>query len=171
MLVRKKENSKAVEMIAGLNELLRELLYGDPTVKWSLQEELLLVDKYIQLEQVRFDEEVEVIKTVDRNLLQVQVPKLLLQPIVENAFKHGFKSTEAAKKLSICAESINQSLRLTISNSGFAEHLLGRSTDGGIGLSNTVGRLRHFYHDRFSLKTEELSNGLCVTIEIPYGSD
>jgi LytS/YehU family sensor histidine kinase len=88
-LVREGKNDGAVDMIAGLSDLLRRTLRTPDQQQMGLGEELEVVQKYLDIEKARFAERLQVELDVPKELLRARVPSLILQPIVENAVKHG----------------------------------------------------------------------------------
>src|SRR5262249_52175152 len=88
-LVREEKNDDAVNMIAGLGDLLRHLLQDSRKQQVPLREELELLDKYLAIQKMRFADRLQVETNIPAELLPAQVPSLILQPIVENALKHG----------------------------------------------------------------------------------
>lgn len=91
VLVREGQNDSAVDMIAGLSELLRRSLQTAETQQVALGEEVEIAEKYLEIERARFAERLRVQVNVPTELTQARVPSLLLQPIAENAVKHGMK--------------------------------------------------------------------------------
>ena len=91
----------AVEMIAGLSELLRRTLKTTDRQEVALGEELEIVEKYLEIEKARFAERLQVNVEVPKELKRARVPSLILQPIVENAVKHGIAKRVQAERLGL----------------------------------------------------------------------
>jgi two-component system, LytTR family, sensor kinase len=102
MLVRTGHGSSAVRMIAGLSDLLRQVL-DDDAHEVPLRDELAFLDQYLQIEQARFHDRLQVTMTVASVALDAHVPRLILQPLVENAIHHGISQRVASGRLSISA--------------------------------------------------------------------
>ncbi len=165
-LIRSDEKAAATTMLAGLGELLRATLKGDGAHEVPLREELAFVARYLGIEQVRFDNRLEVDVRVAEAAYEALVPTLILQPIVENAVLHGLGRDGGGGRLAIRAERRAAVLRLEVSDTG-APGGPGRA-EGGIGLSNTRARLERLYGaaQRFELRRD--ARGAVATIELPY---
>jgi two-component system, LytTR family, sensor kinase len=171
MKVRLKENKLAVAMIASLNDLLRSVLSRTRGKTVPLSEEINLLNKYLMIEKVRFGEQVEVTQDFGNDLLASHVPQMILQPLVENAFKHGVKDNLSQQRVSITAERENGSLVLTVFNT--TEKMQRFDTfDGasGIGLPNVVHRLRRHYGTDFRFQSMSSGTGIAFRITLPFRS-
>lgn len=167
-LVREGRNEAAVNMIAGLSDLLRHALKTSERQQVALGEELELLEKYLEIEKTRFAERLRVELKVPEELRGARVPSLILQPIVENAVRHGIAQRVEGGVIAIGAERRNGSLRLSVYNDGpgFPEEWEKR---GGIGLENVRERLMSLYGRRGELRAENEARGVRVTIDMPYG--
>jgi signal transduction histidine kinase len=157
----------ADEMIGNLSELLRATL-DTSEAKIPLRQELGFLDRYLEIQQVRFGERLRIEKEIDAAALEAQVPTLILQPLVENAVRHGIEPQTEPGLVRIVARREGDLLRLTIQNSGLPAKP-GPKTREGIGLPNTQARLREMYGDlgRMTL-TSGSEGGFTVDLEIPY---
>jgi len=166
-LVREGRNDTAVDMIAGLSELLRHALKTSATQKMALGEELEILEKYLEIEKARFADRLTVKVEVPVELRQARVPSLILQPIVENAVKHGIAQRVQGGTIAIGAERRNGSLRLSVYNDGpgFSKE---RETPSGIGLENVRERLGSLYGSKGELHVENEGTGVRVTIAMPW---
>ena len=167
-LVAEGQNAAAGRMIARLSDFLRLTLETKDTSEITLAEELEFVRRYLEIEQVRFGERLRVTIDAPNDALGGMVPVLLLQPLVENAVKHGVLAREQGGAISVTAERNNGCLRLCVADDGpgMAVH----SVNGnGVGLRNTAARLSELYGNasQFSLGQSH-KGGLAVTIEIPF---
>lgn len=167
-LVRKQEGAAAVRMIAGVSDLLRLALYNTGKQTVPLRQELDFVERYLALEQMRFADRLQVVRRVDPGALSASVPNLLLQPLVENALKHGISARAAAGRLELAAVRQGDVLHLEVRDDG-----PGPSGDweegGGIGLANVRARLQQLYGDRHVLRLQaHPGGGACVVVELPY---
>ncbi len=168
MMVRLKENKKATQMIANLNDFMRVALGRTQGYKIPLSEELGLLDKYIEVEKVRFGEKLEVDKDYDPKIMGIEVPQLILQPIVENVFKHGMKNSLANQKLKISTSDKGHTVEMRVFNTTEKSVSLSQLTaSGGLGLPSVILRLRKFYGNQFKLRQEQGGGGVTVSIEIP----
>jgi two-component system LytT family sensor kinase len=130
----------ANRMIARLSNLLRLTLESRRAPEISLQEELDVLGEFLEIEQVRFGDRLKVEKDICPSTLDAAVPTLLLQPIVENAIKHGIAPFSAPGRIRISSAATDGKLRLTVQDSGrgFPKDANG----SGVGLANTRERLR-----------------------------
>ncbi len=138
----------ADRMIIKLSDLLRLALENPRTQTVPLEEELRYLMSYLDIEKVRFQDRLEVSLDVPDALRGVYVPNLILQPLVENAIRHGIARSARPGKLRVEAREEGAFLHLSVIDSGSAEADAGFSKQkGGIGLSNTRARLHHLYGD------------------------
>ncbi len=170
MLVRRRDNATAVTMIAGLSELMRSFLDDHPPQEVPLRDELAFLERYLAVEQLRFQDRLAVRITADPRSLDALVPNLLLQPLVENAIKHGISRRAASGRLEIEAESSNGTLTLRVRDDGPGP-TGGPSGTGapGVGLKNIRARLEHLYGtaQRFTL-SDASGGGAVATITLPF---
>jgi signal transduction histidine kinase len=169
-LVELGRQKQAAEMLRHLNAILKSTLQRNSPEKVPLSQELQIVEDYLAIEQVRFADRLRLDIRVDPTALDGLVPCFLLQPIVENAIRHGIAQCEYDGVLEASAVREGSSLRLLVRDTGPG---LGKTqTNGsGIGLRNTRERLVHFYRNNFSMKAGPLaSGGFEVAITIPYES-
>ncbi len=141
---------RASEMVCGLSDFLRFSLENAGQQQVTLERELDFIDRYLEIERNRFDDRLEVEYQVDEGALLLLVPNLLLQPLVENAIKHGISRESAGGKIIISARERNQTLSVSVANTGpslSSDPLTGASCSLGIGLSNTRARLKALYGD------------------------
>ena len=171
-LVRRRENDAAVRMLARLGELLRTTLDRDLAPEIPLREELALLDRYLDIERVRFGDRLRIDVRDGPEVRDAFVPTLLLQPIVENAVRHGVSVQTGPARIEVSAARDGQWLRIVVRNWGrgvLPEAAAGRRE--GIGLSNTRARLSALYGDRATLALEGLDDGARVTITLPFRRD
>jgi len=166
-LVRDQKNDTAVRALAGLSDCLRRVLRGSDGASVTLGHELEFAEKYLDLQRLRFGEALEVIVDVPGPLLACHVPNLVLQPIVDNAIKHGISQQARRGAIRLGAAASGDTLTLTVYNDG--PPLAARSSRPGfgIGLSNLEARLRMLYGDAFRLVIENAMNGVMVSVAIP----
>ena len=169
-LVRLRRQKEADEMLSHLNSILKVTLSQSTPEKIPLAQELRTVDSYLAIEQARFADRMRVEMKVDPAALDGLVPCFLLQPIVENAVRHGIANRETNGVIRTSIARDGDRLQLSICDNG--PGINGNSAPGhGIGLKNTRERLAHFYQNRYDLTVSEPEGGGCeVAIVIPYES-
>ncbi len=169
MMVRSKSNSKAVSMISSLSDLLRMSLNMKTVQIIPLKEELLLVRKYLAIEQERFSDRLTIEINIDPMTETLGVPNLILQPIVENAFKYGVSQNLDSAFIRIESKIEEDKLILEISNNG-GKLIEGWSFESnkGIGLKNVENRLRNLFDEyEFSLQNSDNQELVIARIAIP----
>jgi LytS/YehU family sensor histidine kinase len=155
-------------MISRLGDFLRLTLENGGTSEVSLQRELEFLQGYLEIERIRFKDRLTTTITVDPSVLDVQVPNLILQPIVENAMRHAIARTNSGQ-VEITAAPRNGAVRIEVKDNGPGieePHSIG--TSRGVGLANTQARLSGLYGStaKFELRNRP-SGGLTVLLEIP----
>jgi two-component system, LytTR family, sensor kinase len=165
-LVREGRNDGAVDMIAGLSDLLRRTLRNSDKQQMLLGQELEVVEKYLEIEKARFAERLQVQVDVPQELLRARVPSLILQPIVENAVKHGIAKRLQGGAIGIRAGRVNGTLTLSVFNEGPEFPVNWERT--GIGLENVRERLASLYGGEAELRVVIEPRGPCVEILLPY---
>jgi LytS/YehU family sensor histidine kinase len=156
-------------MLVRLSELLRITLDTLTRPEIRLSEELEFVEKYLQIEQVRFGPRLSTTYQVDPETLDASVPALLLQPLVENAIKHGIAPIAQRGQVTISARRDAGQLILTVDDSGPgpSERALAALTLG-IGVSNTRARLQHQFGPDFRFEFRRHDAGFRVLVAIPF---
>lgn len=159
----------ADQMLARLGDLLRLTLENSGAQQVTLQEELEFLRCYLEIEHVRFHDRLEVNMQIDPETLDARVPNLILQPIVENAIKHGIVSRIAPGEIEIRADRDGNLLRLQVKDNGPGLNASTTRTREGLGLANTRARLQQMYGaaHRFEM-ADVASGGLQVTLELPF---
>jgi len=163
-------------MISRLSDLLRMTLYSSNKPESPLRTELEVLNLYLEIMKARFSDSVRVHVEIDPKSEQAMVPSLVLQPLVENAFRHGVGSKVDGGLIEIVATACNGTITLTVRDDG-------PGIDGdpqaafskGVGLSNTAERLRQLYGDRHQMRIRNRpateGGGLEVAVEIPARLD
>jgi hypothetical protein len=167
-LVELDRQKQAAEMLAHLNAILKSTLQRSTPEKVPLSQELEIVENYLAIEQVRFADRLRIEVKVDPNALDGLVPCFLLQPIVENAIRHGIAQCESNGLVEASAKLDGRSLHLRVRDSGSGS-CKGSQNGHGIGLTNTRERLAHFYPEGYAMTAQPLAaGGFEVAISIPY---
>lgn len=135
----------------------------------SLRDELELIDTYLEVERQRFGERLQVEIDCDDQITEALVPSAVLQPLVENAIKHGADQAAGTVSISIRAERRHQELILEVDNeSGSQSSPPASARAGGIGLANVRSRLALLFDNEASLTTESRATGFRTTIRLPF---
>lgn len=163
-----KDVEAADRMIMRLSDLLRAALDGAETQEVSLRKELELLQLYLGIEQIRFGDRLSIGLDVAPDTLEAQVPNFILQPLVENAIRHGIEPRARPGRIELHARRRADGLALAICDNG--KGLSGAApAREGVGLSNTRARLRELYGEshQFELRSGP-EGGLRVEMTIPY---
>lgn len=167
-LVELGRQNAAAEMLSHLNALLKSTLTRTTPEKVPLSQELELVGNYLAIEQVRFADRLRVEMNVDPSAVDGLVPCFLLQPIVENAIRHGIARCEHSGVVEASAVRDGDELHLRVRDTGPGV-VYEQQNGHGIGLKNTRERLDHFYQNGYKMQAQPLNaGGFEVSITIPY---
>jgi two-component system sensor histidine kinase AlgZ len=165
-LVYERDTATANRMIARLADFLRATLDDDGTYESPLRDELDITRLYLEIEKTRLGERLVVIEETDSSLLEVGVPRLLLQPLVENAVRHGIAKRRNGGELFMTAFREQNDLVIQVRNELLP--LNGKPCTYGIGLTNIRTRLQQLYGDAHQFSIDFSAEDLCkVTIRIP----
>ncbi len=156
----------AEQLIVRLGELLRQVLQSPTQAEVPLSKELEFIRAYVEIEQLRLGERLEVTWDVEEAVLPARVPSLMLQPLVENAIQHGIAASAAGGSLKIHARRDGDFLHLQVSDSGPGLAAAAARKDSGNGLANTRQRLERLFGDRHTLELHS-NHGLTVNLRIP----
>jgi two-component system LytT family sensor kinase len=160
----------ADRMLIRLAELLRMTLDNTSSQEIALRTELSLLERYMDIERIRFGDRLTFRLDVPADLQSARVPTLLLQPIVENSLKHGLGGLSRPGIVEVSASRRNGTLCLKVCDNGKGLPTEQAQRDG-IGLSNTRARLQHLYGNHHQLVLENRpEGGVAVTIELPLRS-
>ena len=167
-LIRENRSETAVEMIAGLSDLLRRVLEGSGRQLVPLAEEVSFLESYIKLQAMRFGDRLKVAVDIPLELYGALVPPLVLQPMVENAIVHGIGKLMEGGEIRVTVRESEGMLSIYVYNDGPALALAGGNTTG-VGLSNTRGRLVTLYGAGSSLVVRSGgAAGVETIIKVPY---
>jgi two-component system, LytTR family, sensor kinase len=167
-LVVRNQNDEANKMLVRLSELLRFALKENKDQMIPLNKEMELLQLYLDIQQTRFKDRLELSLNIDDAAQQSMVPSLLLQPIVENAVKYGVEPYSEKGKLEIVIHAVNGTLNISVKDSGKKE-FSAIDFSAGIGLANTKERLEQLYPaaHKFLILPGVSGRGVVVNIEIP----
>jgi two-component system, LytTR family, sensor kinase len=165
-LVRAGESRTAVRTLAELGEFLRWVLDQDDAQLVPLRRELDLLDRYLRIEQIRFQDRLTTQVDVEPRALEALVPTLILQPLVENAVHHGLASASRPGRIDVSVHVDAPMLCIEVRDSGAGPSSSGRQ---GIGLGNTRARLERLYGSDhlFELRPSE-EGGAVAQLRIPF---
>jgi two-component sensor histidine kinase len=158
-LVREGRNDAAIGTIARLSDFLRRTLEGSSRQEVPLHEEIAFVEKYLDIQKVRFADRLTLSIDVPASLRDATVPSLILQPLVENAVKHGIAKRARGGAIAIVASEREGKLVLSISNDGPPLSPEGERDKRGIGVANVRTRLASLYADTFGFDMHDLATG------------
>jgi two-component system, LytTR family, sensor kinase len=163
-----RKSSEARRMVLNLAELLRYLLQNDRSVI-QLSEELRIVRAYLEIESLRLGERLETQLSISETANSITIPVLSLQPLVENAVKHGIESKSGRGKISLRVENVNKGTRISVSDTGlgFEQTKEKRQNGTGVGLANVRRRLMLCYGPEADLEITSSDIGTTVAFLIP----
>ncbi|HEU0185282.1 MAG TPA: histidine kinase [Blastocatellia bacterium] len=168
----RKDVDAADRMLIRLSGLLRVTLAGTEAHEIKLRHELEILERYLEIEQIRFQDRLTVRMQVDQSALDGLVPQLFFQPLVENAIRHGIADREIGGTIDVRAERQNDMLHLQVRDNGPGLDISRGNLTEGVGLSNTRARLEYLYGagSRFEVCGAE-EGGLIVTAAFPFHTE
>jgi LytS/YehU family sensor histidine kinase len=163
-----KDVEAADRMVMRLGDLLRAALASADTQEMTLRQELEFLERYLDIEQIRFGNRLTVKKNIEAATLEARVPNLILQPLVENAIRHGIEPWSRPGCIELGARRADNRLTLTVADNG-AGLRDQEPVEEGVGLSNTRARLRELYGEahHFELRHGP-QGGLLAELTIPF---
>jgi two-component system, LytTR family, sensor kinase len=168
-LVRDQSNDAAVRMIVGLSEFLRRASADSHRSQVTLAEEVEYLRRYLDIQKVRFADRLHVSIDIPAELLQAQVPNLLLQPLVENAIKHGIAKRIAGGAIRVAGARRNGNLCLSVYNDGPSLPADWQAAPAGIGIDNLRTRLQILHGSEFELQLRNAeTGGVEVAVNLPF---
>jgi sensor histidine kinase YesM len=158
----------ADRMISRLSDLLRLTFDRSGAAGVPLKEELEFLQKYLEIEQIRFQDRLTVNFDIDPDTLDTDVPRMILQPLVENAIKHGIAPRSGQGLIQISARKQGDKVLIEVRDNGVGLSKNARARfSNGVGLSNTRARLECLYGSEQRLDFAEGQGGLAVQMLIP----
>ncbi|WP_190809658.1 sensor histidine kinase [Flagellimonas sp. S3867] len=155
---------KSRDMLTKLSEILRYSLTKNNANSIPLQEELEIVDNYIDLSKIQFENRLEFVKEVDEKVLQQQIPPMIIQLLIENAAKHGISNLKKGGRIVLAAKEEGGLLKIQVKNTGKLK--LQKNTTQ-LGLKNIRQRLELLYADKASFNLREIDGEVVADIKIP----
>lgn len=165
-----KDPESADRMLTDLSDLLRLSFENLEVQEIPLKQELEFLEKYLEIEQMRFHDRLTVDMRISPDTLDASVPNMILQPLVENAIKHGIAPRSSGGRIDINALRSNGHLEISVHDDGLGVPFGDvENLPEGVGLSNTRRRLKHLYGDqhKFDLTTRA-DGGVGVKLELPF---
>jgi two-component sensor histidine kinase len=172
-LVRDNKNDAAVNMLVGLSDLLRHALEHSTQQEVELREEINFLELYLNIQQMRFSDRLQITIDIDPDTNRALVPSLILQPLAENALRHGIGRSVASGLVGISSHLENGSLKLIVfdNGAGLPENWQLKSS-AGIGLANTAARLQQLYGENHRLDVRNRpEGGVEVVIVVPFRTE
>ena len=163
-LVRANRNPEALSMISGLSDLLRYALDRSSGAMVALEEEVGTVGRYLEIQRIRFADRLSYQTALAPDTRNAAMPALLLQPLVENAVRHGISRSEAPGRIAVRAARVGESVVIEIFNTG----RLDAAFRSGIGLSTTLARLAELYGERAHFELAEHDGGVMARVTLPF---
>jgi LytS/YehU family sensor histidine kinase len=160
------------EVIAKLAGLMRTTLGFPESHAVTLRDELAVTEEYLSIEKVRFGPRLAVSMSISSNAYDAQVPRFLLQPLVENAIRHGFARRPDGGQIAIKASVVDGQLRIEIENDRSENPLQSGEKGHGLGLANTRARLEKLYGETggITVSTAQKSRFL-VSLRFPFTTE
>ncbi|MCC7374913.1 MAG: histidine kinase [Verrucomicrobiales bacterium] len=159
----------ADEMISSLSDFLRLTLASPNTAQVPLRKELEFARRYLDIEKVRFGDRLTIVEAIEPDSLGVDVPTLLLQPLLENAIRHGIEPNEQRGEIRLSARRDTEFLVLNVSDTGQGLSASAPTSRSGIGLANTRARLKELHGEAATLSmSARPGSGLDVEVRVPW---
>lgn len=157
-------------MIAKLSDLLRRVLDDSEGHETTIANELAFARDYLTIQQIRFQDHLEVVESVDPAIADCLVPRLILQPLLENAIHHGVsRLTDRSGRIEVSASRDNDSVVLSVTDNGPGLGPGALDDSRGVGLANSRSRLHELYGDEASLALSPAdSGGTISTVSVPF---
>lgn len=161
--------SAANDTLVLVSDMLRDAVDTVRVQEVSLRDEIAMLRRYTQIQQVRFGERLRIDWEIDDDVVDAAVPHMLLQPLVENSIKHGLETHSAAGRITVEARKDDAMLRLSIRDDGPGYSVPSPRRGSGVGLANVRSRLTQLYGDRHSFFAADApGGGAQVTIRFPF---
>ena len=167
-LIRTGDSAGAIRTVAGLSDLLRRVLDSDARSTVPLSEEAGFLEKYFEIQRVRFGDRLLTSIDLQPGTEQLEIPAMLLQPLVENSFRHGLADRIEAGHIAVRASRAGDRLTLTVEDDGEGLPSGWTRASRGVGLTTTEARLQQMYPGRYDFRVEPREGGGTIaTIRLP----
>jgi two-component system, LytTR family, sensor kinase len=169
-LIREKDNDLALKMTTSLSNFLRYTLNNHSKDFVSLEQEMEMIYLYFQIQEIRFNDRLKVNYNLPSEVKDSSIPNMILQPLVENAIRHGISQKVEKGNIDIEVKRDNGRLRIMIRDDGPGINAgLENLVQNGIGLKNTITRLEKYYNNDFKFEINNIDHGgASVIMEIPF---
>lgn len=166
--LRSRDVEPALRMLLALSDLLRDVL-RERAQLIPVRDEMQIVERYLEIERARFGDRLQADVTFEPRTMDALVPSLMLQPLLENAMRHGVSAADGRCRLSLAVRANGDRLRIEVRDAGPGMDPARRDHSSGVGLRNTIERLKYLYGSghTFDLKTLD-DGGLLVAIDLPF---
>ena len=155
--------------ILRLSELLRFSLASEKAHEVTLKEEIEFLEKYVEIHKTLMRDRLNVRINIDPETLDAAVPNMILQPLVENAIKHGISPRPEGGNIEVHARRLDGKLYVEIADDGVGMPEQEADAQGGVGLINTRERLKHLYNDAHTFKVSSFpGRGVTIRISVPF---
>lgn len=171
VLVRDQNTRDAAKMLELLSGVLRQVLQGEKRQEVTLADEIHFLEQYLTIEQVRFSDRLQVRWSIEPQIREALVPEFILQPLVENAIRHGIARRAAAGLIEVAAAAAGNNLELSVKDDGPGYQ---PSAAVGVGIANTRARLKTLFGAVGKLELANRENGgtiATVTFPLRRSSD
>jgi len=167
-LVRERRNDAAVTTISSLSDFLRKVIEHPDRQEVPLGQEVQFLQKYLEIQKLRFAERLQISLEVPQELLSLQVPSLILQPLVENAVKHGIAKQARGGWIRVAADSSNGRLNLRVYNDGPDLPADWDKAQSRVGIVNVRARLETLYGNKFEFTLHNQNSGVEALLSVPF---
>jgi LytS/YehU family sensor histidine kinase len=170
-LIQKKDNETAEGVVTKISEFLKYSLLEGENNKVPLAKEIKTINHYFDIEKIRFGEQLEIEYNIDLETEKFYIPVFLIHPIIENAVKHGMKTSSAPLTISVYTKMVNNNLLIEILNTGRWIERKVKDEISGTGLQNTRKRLQLAYPNEHTFLIIKKEDSVCVRIIINENSN
>lgn len=157
------DSEKARDCLADLSEVMRTTMQVQQDKLWSFAQEMQLVDSYLTLNQLQFEQRLTIVKNIDEDTLNHSFPCMMLQLLVENAIKHGIGKSRSGGEIVISAQIQAEDFVVTVSNSGQLDN---EQSNSGIGLKNIHSRLALLFENAAAFELKQIQQNVIASITI-----
>ena len=138
--------------------------------KYALKDEITHVKEYLFIQKQRYEDKLTYNFNIDSNLLSSEVPKIIIQPIVENSIYHGIKNIQGTGIIDINVYENNNDIYIAVKDNGIGfkkSEKFKKSKIGGVGIKNVDKRIKFYYGNEYGIEIKEISEGSCVILKLP----